>query len=197
MSNQRKLEPLKISCDNADCTANLHCFRRSKKLSAFEQGRCQYCGAQLIDWSRIHKCDINDVENTFQSLKYEWIRHRYWHMDLSQRVINHARRKGRIRLEVAIDKRIRQSVGKPSSQNAFDGRQTPFEGHGATVITCGQHAVACCCRKCMEYWHGIPTDLPLTDEQLDYFKKLIMTYVDDRIPDLNPQPVDVPRIRSV
>lgn len=33
-----------------------------------------------------------------------------------------------------------------------DGKQTPFRGHPVFVA---QHATACCCRGCLEKWHGI------------------------------------------
>lgn len=196
MPTKKKLEPLKLSCNNADCSNNLHCFRKSRKLSSYEKGACQYCGAQLVDWPRLHKRELGDVQNTFRSLKYEWIRHHFWEGELSQRVISHARRKGRTGLETAVEKRIRQSVAKPKSQNPYDGRQTPFEGKGQTIITCAQHAVACCCRKCMEYWHGIPNDIPLTDQHVDYFKKLVLMYVDERLPSLKPEPEYVPPLKA-
>ncbi|SRR6266851_4015330 len=196
MAPKKKLEPLKISCNNADCDNNLHCFRKSRTLSKYPKGQCQYCGVNLVDWQRLHKLDLNDVQNTFKSLKYEWIRHHFWEEDLSQRLINHARRKGRMALEEAVEKRIRQSVAKPSSQNPYDGRQTPFEGDAQTIITCGQHAVACCCRKCIEYWHGIGEDAPLTQEHIQYLKKLVLMYVDERLPNLNKQGEYVPALKA-
>ena len=33
-----------------------------------------------------------------------------------------------------------------------DGKQTPYRGHPVFVA---QHATACCCRGCLEKWHGI------------------------------------------
>ncbi|MDQ6621486.1 MAG: DUF4186 domain-containing protein [Pseudomonadota bacterium] len=33
-----------------------------------------------------------------------------------------------------------------------DGKQTPFRGHPVFVA---QHATACCCRTCLEKWHGV------------------------------------------
>ena len=34
-----------------------------------------------------------------------------------------------------------------------DGKQTPYRGHPVFIA---QHATACCCRGCLEKWHGIP-----------------------------------------
>ncbi|SRR6266404_4650249 len=196
MKKKKNLEPLKISCDNVDCPNNLHCFRKSKKLSKYPQGQCQGCGAQLVDWPRVQKQSLSDVSNTFKSLKFEWIRHYYWELKLPQRVLNHARRKGRAAFDECVEKRIRQSVSLPKMANPFDGRQTPFDGKGQTIITCAQHAVACCCRSCIEYWHGIPTDVPLSDEHVQYFKTLALMYIDERLPNLESEPQHVPPIRA-
>lgn len=136
------------------------------------------------------------MKNTFKSLKHEWIRHYYWELEFPKRVLNHAMRKGRIALDEAVEKRLRQAVSLPKKQNPYDGRQTPFKGKAQTVITSAQHAVACCCRTCIEYWHGIPVDTPLSEEHVSYFKKLILMYIDERLPDLNAEPQAVPHLRE-
>jgi hypothetical protein len=44
-----------------------------------------------------------------------------------------------------------------------DGKQTPMRGHPVFVA---QHATACCCRDCLQKWHGIAQGKQLTlDEQ--------------------------------
>jgi hypothetical protein len=46
---------------------------------------------------------------------------------------------------------------------ANDGKQTPMRGHPVFVA---QHATACCCRGCLQKWHGIAQGKQLTlDEQ--------------------------------
>ncbi len=45
---------------------------------------------------------------------------------------------------------------------ANDGKQTPYRGHPVFVA---QHATACCCRGCLEKWHGIQSGRALTDEE--------------------------------
>jgi len=196
MKEKKTLEPLKISCDNSDCDNNLHCFRKSKKVSKYPDGHCQSCGTKLVDWPRVQKQNLSDVSHTFKSLKFEWIRHHYWELQLPKRVLNHAKRKGRGALDNCVEKRIRQSVGLPKTKNPYDGRQTPFEGKGQTIITCAQHAVACCCRTCIEYWHGIPSEVPLSDKQVQYFQKLVLMYIDERLPNLESEPQHVSPIRS-
>jgi hypothetical protein len=66
-----------------------------------------------------------------------------------------------------LDKRLRIKAGN-------DGRQTPFSGH---PVFSAQHALALCCRKCMQKWHSIPEDRELNNEELDYFSGLIGDWV--------------------
>ncbi len=42
---------------------------------------------------------------------------------------------------------------------AQDGKQTPYRGHPVFVA---QRATACCCRGCLEKWHGIARGHALT-----------------------------------
>jgi Domain of unknown function (DUF4186) len=144
--------------------------------STNEGGKCRYCGAELVDWTRTHKRDLNDVQYTFEALKYELWRHHYWHIDIDEKAVNHARRKGKSGMKVAAEKRLRTAVG---NANPFrDGYQTPKKGN---VLYYAQHATATCCRKCMEDWHGIPTGQALTDKQIVYFTDLLMLYIDERL----------------
>lgn len=46
-----------------------------------------------------------------------------------------------------------------------DGKQTPMRGHPVFVA---QHATACCCRGCLEQWHGIPAGRALTAEESEH-----------------------------
>ncbi len=186
-----KLKPLKITCTSADCENDLHCFRTTRKMSPFKEGRCRDCGADLIKWERIHLRDLSDAEFVFKSLKYEMFRHHFWHKPIDQLAENHARRKGRIALREAAVHRIRKSVG--AAEPTFNGRQTP---RSENLIYYAQHALACCCRKCMEYWHGIEMHVALTDDQIKYFTNLIMIYVDERMPDLDDNAIYVPPIRQ-
>lgn len=176
-----KHEPLKLSCDRADCEQGLHCFRESKKRAkqgGHEGGSCQQCGEQLIDWERVQKRDGKDIKHTLDSLRKEWIRHHYWHRDIDQRAKNSALRKGKAGLRISVPKRIRSAVG---TKHSHDGRQTPWEGN---IHYYAQHATACCCRRCMKYWHGIPEEQTLTEEQVEYLSNLCLLYINERIPDL-------------
>jgi hypothetical protein len=188
------LEPLKITCTSSDCTNNLHCFRATREMKAAKKtGQCRDCGAQLVDWSRIHKQDSHDAAYTFSALKFELIRHKFWHVEIDPKAINYAKRKGFSGLEPAVQSRIRKSVG--SANPPRDGRQTPMEGSG-NVIHYAQHATASCCRKCMEYWHGIPQRRSLTEDEISYLAELAMLYIRERLPNLTQDGEKVPPIRK-
>ena len=59
-----------------------------------------------------------------------------------------------------------------------DGRQTPMRNHPVFVA---QHATACCCRGCVEKWHGYKTGIELTDAQQEYLVGLIMEWIGKQI----------------
>ncbi len=51
-----------------------------------------------------------------------------------------------------------------------DGKQTPMRGHPVFVA---QHATATCCRGCLQKWHHIQTDRPLTLDEQAYIVAII------------------------
>lgn len=178
------LAPLKITCTSADCEASLHCFKATRKLvRENKSGVCRQCGADLIDWDRVHIRDLNDVAFTMTQLKWELIRHYFWHLAFDAKAVNHAQRKGRRQLYEAARRRIETSVGRANP--AFDGRQTPTEGN---TIYYAQHATASCCRACIEYWHGIPQNRPLSVDEVNYLTGLVIAFLDERLPELADEP---------
>ena len=73
MSEFQWLPPLDIKCTSADCENELHCFKQLKKMTEEQRGKCRYCGADLVDWDRLHLRDVGDVAYTFAALKNEII----------------------------------------------------------------------------------------------------------------------------
>ncbi|MBE7467628.1 MAG: DUF4186 family protein [Anaerolineales bacterium] len=187
---RREIKPLKVSCTDFDCESELHCFKKSRRMTEAERGNCRSCGISVVNWTRVHSRSINDAAYTFEALNSEFVRNHFWNKPIDLKAENHARRKGRSKLREAIRARLKKSVGTASP--SFDGRQTPDHGN---IIYYAQHALACCCRTCMEYWHGIPKGVELSDEQIDYFTELIMKYVDARMPELTEEGENIPRIR--
>lgn len=187
------LKPLNIRCTSAQCESGLHCFMPKRKASSESaSGKCRYCGANLIEWPRVHRKDPAEVTYVFSALKFECFRHFMWHVGIDQRALNYARRKGRIRLRAAAERRIRKHLG--AANPPFDGRQTPREGSGNPVCY-AQHATAVCCRKCVEYWHGIPRGRDLSESEIEYLTQLVMMYLLERIPNLTETGEKVPPIR--
>jgi exodeoxyribonuclease V alpha subunit len=73
-----------------------------------------------------------------------------------------------------------------------DGKQTPMRGctksgglrlctdrsgSGDHPVFLAQHACACCCRGCLEKWHGIPQGIPLDEKQQDYATGVLMKWI--------------------
>lgn len=191
----RKRKNTGISCTSTDCKNGLHCFRATKEMVAQDLvGRCRECGAELIDWPRVHQCNINDVEYTFNALKYERVRHHFWHQRLTQRAINHAKRKGKHGIRDRVRHHLEGVIGP--AQPFHDGFQTTMDDQSPTAVPFGQHATATCCRKCVEYWHGIPMGRVLSKDELDYFTELVCLYIEDRIPSLTDDGERIPPIRK-
>lgn len=194
VEGQISLPPLAVKCSQTDCDRNLHCFRATRKMSRNNTaGRCRECGKALVDWTRVHKRDLSDVMHTFEALRLEFIRHHFWHVDINVRAQNYARRKGRVGLQLAVEKRILGSLGDASPYR--DGRQTPMAS-SPNPIHHAQHATASCCRKCVEEWHGIPQGRALGDPEVEYLARLAMMYIQERIPDLTEVGVKVPPLRG-
>jgi len=181
------LKPLNISCSQSDCENGLHCFRASKKKAKYPKGACQSCGADLIEWDSVHLKDLNNIDITFSFLKKEWIRHHFWHKEFSVKALNYARKKGFRGLSLHTRKRLRQSIF--GAHPFRDGTQTPFESNDP--VHYAQHATACCCRKCVEYWHGIPQNRDLTDTELEYLSCLVDKFLHERIPSITEEGVTI------
>ena len=56
-----------------------------------------------------------------------------------------------------------------------------MEGSG-NAIYYAQHATATCCRRCVEYWHGIRRGRKLTEREVGYLAELVMVFVRERVP---------------
>ncbi len=180
----KEVKPVgKLSCSSHDCEHDLHCFLTYKphRGETYRHGRCVSCNVDLIDWNRIDKNNLKDVEYTISAIQNELFRHHYWHKNIDEHAIAHARKKGLKQLREAAENRINKYINKPHKDNDWDGRQTPFTGN---LIYYAQHATATCCRKCAEEWHGINRDRPLTKEEINYMVDLIMLYIKKRVPDL-------------
>ncbi|WP_322354279.1 DUF4186 family protein [Dehalococcoides sp.] len=179
----KEVKPLgEVSCSSHDCEHDLHCFRRQRPIKqTYRNGKCFACGVDLVDWNRIDKKNLKDVDYTINAIQKEMIRHVYWHKTIDEQALELARKKGLHQLKEDVEKRISKYVS-PASKDIFrDGTQTPFKGN---LIYYAQHATATCCRKCAEEWHGIDRNRPLTPDEIHYMVDLVMLYIKQRVPDL-------------
>jgi hypothetical protein len=175
-------EPLRITCTSSDCEHDLHCFRPTAKMAEEERGNCRTCGADLVDWERVHRRDLSDLDHTFSALEKEMFRNHMLHLPIPQRLVDLGLKQGPDVLRARTARAVRAALKKPHSQNAWDGRQTPRDGSdGARVQHHAQHATATCCRLCLDYWHGIPAEADLTDEQMDFCVAIAWRFIDDRL----------------
>jgi len=88
-------------------------------------------------------------------------------------------------LREAATARLITKICKPG--NKWDGQQTSIKN--ADLIEHAQHATATCCRRCIEYWHGIKRESDVNPEELTYLTDLMMQYLLRRLPDLPQRPV--------
>jgi hypothetical protein len=132
-----------------------------------------------VDWRRVYERQVDDSAYVFGMLKTECWRHHWWHCDFDAQALAHAQKKGKAQLAIDIERRLRTKAFV--TKGAWDGRQTRKTGN---VLFYGQHATGTCCRDCMQYWHGIPNDRPLTAGETVYLASLVMRYIDERLPDL-------------
>lgn len=190
MPSNAKPAPLAVKCTDTACDQDLHCFKRLKRMAPEERGRCRECGADLIDWDRVHERNISDAEHTFAMLQFELIRHTFFHQSLDEVAVNHAKRKGRRKLLEAARHRLQKYLAPASPYR--DGQQTPFTEN---AIYYAQHATATCCRRCLEYWHNLPMGRELSDNEVEYCLQLVEQFLGFCLPDLEDGPVKVPNRR--
>ena len=145
----------------------------------------------MVDWARLHRRNLLDAAYTFEALQHELIRHHCWHVSIDEKARLHARRKGMEMLLAAARHRLVKYLAP--AEPTRDGRQTPFTGN---AIFHAQHATACCCRTCLEYWHAIPKGRALKQEEIDYCHRLVEMFLRQRLPDLKEEPEKVPRRRA-
>lgn len=191
MTAFQKPPPLDIKCTSVDCDNDLHCFKQLRKMTPDQRGRCRACGADLVDWDRLHRRDESDARHTFEALQRELIRHHFFHKPVDDMAMRHAQRKGRVLLKQTARDRLQKYLSPANPPR--DGRQTPLEGN---AIYYAQHATATCCRTCLEYWHDIPKGRPLTRQESDYCATLVDLFLDEKLPDLADEPIRVPPRRQ-
>lgn len=82
--------------------------------------------------------------------------------------------KGWEKIEQGTRETIARRLAPASIAN--DGKQTPMR-HGIFPPFIVQHATGCCCRGCLEKWHGIPKGRQLTMREQIYLTRVVMEWL--------------------
>ncbi len=173
------------------CAEGLHTFFLTTLFNQEGHPRCRWCGADCVNWQFLYRRDRSVLDSVITELRKEYWRDSWFRRPIDLRAKNHALRKGKKLLREYAKKRIRSSIGP--AQPYREGFQAPYTGN---IVFYAQHAVAACCRSCVEVWHGIPKGKELTDQEIAYLTELVMEYVDVVMPELKETGVHVPPIRK-
>jgi hypothetical protein len=184
----RKIRPktLNLTCGRSECDSELHTFRPlGIDLTATGVVPCTKCGTELTGWNPT-KLKYAEPDMLFAMLQREWIRHFFFHLPLTDRVTKFAYKNGRQGLAEIAGNQLR--TGRMIGYSPrWDAQQTAMLR--GTIVHWARHAVACCCRRCIAYWHGIPMSAELSEGDVLYFQQLIVRYIDMRLPELQERPM--------
>ncbi len=116
---------------------------------------------------------MRDLDELFEALSKSTFRNKF-HLQGKDLVYLHTKRLPTVivHAEDFIAKRLAPAVLKN------DGKQTPFRGHPVFVA---QHATACCCRGCLEKWHGIARGRALTPDEEAYVLKVLERWLHNEL----------------
>jgi hypothetical protein len=177
-----------IKCADSDCANGRHAFndRDYKRLGQgrhyLQAGVCRACGAAPVDFSRTHQRDEGDIDYLVEALQEELIRYEFWNREFNDVSLAKAEHLGRTKIFAQIRGELEKIVG-PVAQAGWAFQMVPTAPEKMTsVIQYAQHAMAACCRRCIQEWHGISNDHVLTSKELEYLSSLVRRYLDERLP---------------
>lgn len=189
------LVPLKIACSTSDCQRGRHSLDHLRArggaagASGKVPGNCRDCGEHVVDLPHPPAEAVEEIGELVAHQRLELIRDHYWTVDIDLKAYNKAYRLGRIALHARALEEVRAAMSVDKA--TFDGRQTSYHGD---AICYAQHAVGACCRRCVEYWHGMPAGVLLSERELERLHRLVCAYIDLRLPSL---PMEATRVASV
>ena len=96
---------------------------------------------------------------------------------LNDKMVNYALQKGKSKIMQDAYDLIERRLKPAYIVN--DGKQTPMKQVHPVFIA--QHACACCCRGCLEKWHGIRKGKELTEEEIHYIISLLLYWIEEEI----------------
>jgi hypothetical protein len=112
---------------------------------------------------------MRPLDDVFEALRGSAFRRRF---RLGSAERDYLAKKGMDVVELHARDFIAQRLAPAHPRN--DGRQTPWRGHPVFVA---QHATACCCRGCLDKWHGIAKGRELTGEEQAHVVAALMRWL--------------------
>ncbi len=112
-----------------------------------------------------------DLDSLFDRLARSKFRSSFY---LNAKDKEYIRKKGWEKIEQGAREIIARRIAPANIPN--DGRQTPMR-HGIFPPFIAQHATGCCCRGCLQKWHGIPKGRQLTVSEQDYIVRVLMEWL--------------------
>lgn len=188
---KRRPKSLGLKCSRTNCPKDLHCFDPWGRNVTTPFAPCTTCGIELTKWETMHTRELGTAAGKFVLLKHEWIRHFFFHVPITARIEHYARIHGVQGLaQKGLDQLRNNKMIRFSGSRWHDQQQTKMLD--GPIVHWARHAVACCCRECMAYWHNVPLDSELSESEIAYFQQLIVLYIRERLPDLNDLPEKKP-----
>lgn len=120
------------------------------------------------DKKEVNNIDLNPL---FDRLAQSKFRSSFY---LNAKDKEYIRQKGWEKIEEGTRETIAKRLASAVIPN--DGKQTPMR-HGIFPPFIAQHATGCCCRGCLEKWHGIPKGRPLTLKEQIYITRVIIEWL--------------------
>ena len=174
---------LGLTCGRSECERGLHSFRPKRMdLGRVGMEPCNSCGIEIVPMGTALPRDLGQFEAVLALLDCEWIRHFFLQAPVTPRIEKFAVGLGKEGILAKAEEHLAQKK-MIEYMPALDFNQTKMLD--GTIVHWARHALACCCRRCMAYWHGVPLHSKLTDQDIHYFQQLIGRYVDRKLPSLS------------
>jgi hypothetical protein len=174
---------LNITCGTTDCPNGHHAFNGRAYLKKgngrryLDRGVCKSCGISLVDWPRVHRRNPDDFAYLCTCLKYETIRAAFWNRPFNDRTLKDAHARGLSALLADVLPTLTKLLEAPIVAY-WQRLQVPTAiDDMKNAIQYAQHAVAACCRECVEKWHDIPANRSLTKSELSYLSFLVVGFL--------------------
>lgn len=171
-----------ITCQNADCENDQHCFRPMPTGKAWKEvtGDCKYCGENPVDWNRVKARDLNDFLGLADELRKEWIRNYFWDKSLDEKSLAKLEKLTRTEIRDKLRHTLEACVGP--AKPFRDGFRVPISDEKlvGNPFAYAQHATAACCTKCAYYWWGYERNTQYTDSQINFLTDICFRYLEDR-----------------